>query len=51
VNDRRIRALVFSCAASLLLAAGPPSPLAPGPAPDLDIAFTSQVAGWTEPCG
>ena len=23
----------------------------PGPAPDLDLLFTAQVAGWIEPCG
>jgi hypothetical protein len=22
-----------------------------GPAPDLDLLFTAQVAGWIEPCG
>jgi hypothetical protein len=27
------------------------APLAPGPTPDLDLLFTSQVAGWIEPCG
>lgn len=27
------------------------SPLAPGPVPDLDIAFTAQANGWIEPCG
>jgi hypothetical protein len=27
------------------------APLAPGPAPDLDLVFTAQVAGWIEPCG
>jgi hypothetical protein len=26
-------------------------PLAAGPIPDLDLLFTSQVAGWIEPCG
>ncbi len=26
-------------------------PLAKGPAPDLDLVFTSQVIGWIEPCG
>jgi hypothetical protein len=26
-------------------------PLPPGPAPDLDLVFTAQVAGWLEPCG
>jgi len=26
-------------------------PLAAGPVPDLDLLFTSQVAGWVEPCG
>ena len=26
-------------------------PLAPGPVPDLELLFTSQVAGWIEPCG
>jgi hypothetical protein len=25
--------------------------VAPGPAPDLDLLFTAQVAGWIEPCG
>lgn len=29
----------------------PDPPLAPGPIPDLDLLFTSQVAGWIEPCG
>ena len=28
-----------------------PPPLAPGPAPDLDLVFTSHVIGWIEPCG
>jgi len=28
-----------------------PPPLAAGPAPDLDLLFTAQVAGWVEPCG
>jgi len=28
-----------------------PPPLPGGPAPDLDLVFTSQVAGWIEPCG
>jgi hypothetical protein len=28
-----------------------PPPLPAGPAPDLDLVFTSQVAGWIEPCG
>lgn len=28
-----------------------PPPLASGPAPDLELLFTSQVAGWIEPCG
>ena len=26
-------------------------PLAAGPIPDLNLLFTSQVAGWIEPCG
>jgi hypothetical protein len=26
-------------------------PLPAGPAPDLDLVFTAQVAGWLEPCG
>jgi len=26
-------------------------PLPAGPAPDLDLVFTAQVAGWIEPCG
>jgi hypothetical protein len=26
-------------------------PLPPGPAPDLNLVFTSQVVGWVEPCG
>ncbi len=26
-------------------------PIAPGPAPDLALVFSSQVAGWVEPCG
>ena len=26
-------------------------PLATGPAPDLDLVFTSQVVGYIEPCG
>ncbi len=26
-------------------------PLPGGPAPDLDLVFTAQVAGWIEPCG
>lgn len=25
--------------------------IASGPAPDLDLLFTAQVAGWIEPCG
>lgn len=25
--------------------------IAGGPAPDLDLLFTAQVAGWIEPCG
>jgi hypothetical protein len=29
---------------------GPP-PLPTGPAPDLDLVFTSQVIGYIEPCG
>jgi len=30
----------------------PPLPtIASGPAPDLDLLFTAQVAGWIEPCG
>ncbi len=28
-----------------------PPPIAPGPAPDLALVFSSQVAGWVEPCG
>jgi hypothetical protein len=28
-----------------------PPPLAAGPIPDLELLFTSQVAGWIEPCG
>jgi hypothetical protein len=28
-----------------------PPPLAAGPAPDLDLIFSAQVAGWVEPCG
>lgn len=28
-----------------------PPPLPAGPAPDLVIAFTSQVVGYIEPCG
>ena len=28
-----------------------PPPLAAGPAADLDLVFTAQVAGWLEPCG
>jgi len=28
-----------------------PPPLPAGPAPDLDLVFSSQVAGWIEPCG
>lgn len=34
--------------------AAPPEPVAlvaGGPAPDLDLLFTAQVAGWIEPCG
>jgi len=27
------------------------APLPGGPAPDLDLVFTSQVIGWIEPCG
>jgi hypothetical protein len=36
---------------------GPPTapalapPLPAGPAPDLDLVFTGQVAGYVEPCG
>jgi hypothetical protein len=26
-------------------------PLGTGPAPDLDLVFTSQVVGYIEPCG
>jgi len=26
-------------------------PLPSGPAPDLDLVFTGQVAGYVEPCG
>ena len=26
-------------------------PLPPGPAPDLNLVFTGQVAGYVEPCG
>ncbi len=26
-------------------------PLPAGPAPDLDLVFTGQVAGYVEPCG
>lgn len=59
-------ALVFVAAALLALAlpvvmwgqAGQslPTPqfnpaVAGGPAPDLDLLFTAQVAGWIEPCG
>ena len=29
----------------------PAAPLASGPVPELDLLFTSQVAGWVEPCG
>lgn len=29
----------------------PRTPLAQGPAADLNIAFTAQVIGWIEPCG
>ena len=28
-----------------------PVSLPAGPAPDLDLVFTSQVIGWIEPCG
>jgi hypothetical protein len=28
-----------------------PPPLATGPAPDLDLVFTAEVAGYVEPCG
>jgi hypothetical protein len=28
-----------------------PPPLSTGPAPDLDLMFTSQVIGYIEPCG
>jgi hypothetical protein len=28
-----------------------PPPLPAGPAPDLDLVVTGQVAGWIEPCG
>ncbi len=28
-----------------------PPPLAAGPIPDFELLFTSQVAGWIEPCG
>ncbi len=31
------------------IAAAPPLPS--GPAPDLDLLFTGQVAGYVEPCG
>jgi hypothetical protein len=31
---------------------GPPVPLvAPGPAPDVEILFSSEVLGYYEPCG
>lgn len=29
----------------------PAPPLPSGPAPDLDLVFTAQVAGYVEPCG
>jgi hypothetical protein len=32
-------------------AGGVPPPLPAGPAPDLNLVFTSQVVGWIEPCG
>ncbi len=28
-----------------------PPPLPAGPAPDLDLLFTAEVAGYVEPCG
>jgi len=28
-----------------------PPPLPTGPAPDLDLVFTAEVAGYVEPCG
>jgi len=28
-----------------------PPPITGGPAPDLALVFSSQVAGWIEPCG
>jgi hypothetical protein len=28
-----------------------PPPLPSGPAPDLDLVFTAEVAGYVEPCG
>jgi hypothetical protein len=28
-----------------------PPPLPAGPAPDLDLVFTAEVAGYVEPCG
>jgi hypothetical protein len=28
-----------------------PPPLPTGPAPDLELLFTGQVAGYVEPCG
>ena len=28
-----------------------PPPLSTGPAADLDLVFTAQVAGYVEPCG
>lgn len=35
-----------------ILPATPPEPLIPpGPAPDLEILFTSQVQGYYQPCG
>ena len=36
---------------SLPQAAQPQPTLAGGPAPDLDLLYTAQVAGWIEPCG
>ncbi len=46
-------ALAVAFAAAFQPAGGQsvPPPLPAGPAPDLDIVVTAQVAGWIDPCG
>ncbi len=51
----RKHALIILLLATLGGSAAPqparPVSLPAGPAPDLDLVFTSQVIGWIEPCG